>query len=105
MTQEGQIVKACLDYLKVYGAFCWRNNTGALKDKTDRPVYFGKPGSSDILGLLPGGRFIAVECKSPKGKLSDKQKSFLAGVELMGGLAVVVRCIDDLIKALGDKEN
>ena len=72
MTHEGQIVKTCLDYLKVYGAFCWRNNTGALKDKTERPVYFGKPGSSDILGLLPGGRFIAVENGYKEGLSIDR---------------------------------
>ena len=84
----------------MFGAFVWRNNTGALRDKRERPVYFGKPGSSDILGILPGGRFIAVECKSKKGKLSEKQKIFLAEVERLGGLAIVARSIDDLLNAL-----
>jgi len=100
MTQEGAIVKACLEWLNIYGAFVWRNNTGCLKDKTNRPVFFGKPGSADIIGVLPGGRFIAVECKTPKGKLSEKQKEFLQNVEEMGGLTVVARSVDDVINVV-----
>jgi len=100
MTEEGAVVQACLEYLGIYGAFVWRNNTGSLKDKINRPVFFGKPGSSDILGLLPGGRFIAVECKSKKGKLSENQKDFLAEVERLGGLAIVARSVDDIMKAV-----
>ena len=100
MTEEGAVVKVCLEYLNIYGAYVWRNNTGCLKDKTERPVFFGKPGSSDILGVLPGGRFIAVECKSKKGKLSENQKDFLAEIERLGGLAIVARSVDDVIKAV-----
>ena len=97
MTEEGAVVQACLEYLKLYGAFVWRNNSGALKDKTDRPVFFGKPGSSDIIGILPGGRFIAVECKSKSGKVSEKQKAFLAEIERLGGIAIIARSVDDVI--------
>jgi hypothetical protein len=99
-TPEGAVVKSCLDYLKLRGAYVWRNNTGALRDKKDRPVFFGKVGSSDIIGLLPGGRFIAVECKVPGGRLSEHQIEFLKDIERMGGLAVIARSIDDLEKSL-----
>ena len=104
MTKEGEIVKACLDYLTFYGAFVWRNNTGALKDKTNRPVFFGKPGSADIIGVLPGGRFIAVECKTIKGTLSEKQKIFLSSVKDIGGLALVARSVDDVIEAVKTRQ-
>jgi hypothetical protein len=100
MTQEGSVVKACLEYLTYYGAFVWRNNTGGLRDAKNRMVFFGKPGSSDIIGVLPGGRFIACECKTAKGKLSEKQKEFLARVEEFGGLAIVARSVDDVIQGL-----
>jgi hypothetical protein len=103
MTEEGSVVKACLEYLNVYGAYVWRNNTGCLKDKKERPVFFGKPGSSDIIGVLPGGRFIAVECKAKKGKLSEKQKEFLASVEEMGGLTIVARSVDDVISGVNNR--
>jgi hypothetical protein len=100
MTAEGAVVKACLEYLKLRGAFVWRNNTGALKDKKDRPVFFGKVGSSDIIGLLPGGRFIAVECKAPGGRLSNHQIEFLTQIENMGGLAIIARSVEDVEKIL-----
>jgi hypothetical protein len=99
-TPEGAVVKACLEYLQLRGAFVWRNNTGALRDKTDRPVFFGKVGSSDIIGLLPGGRFIAVECKAPGGRLSDHQIDFLNQIERMGGLAIIARSVEDVEKFL-----
>jgi hypothetical protein len=103
MTEEGAVVQACLEYLRIYGALVWRNNTGALKDKTGRPVYYGKLGSADILGLLPGGRFIAVECKSKKGKLSEKQKDFLAEVEQLGGIAIVARSVEDVMNSVKNR--
>jgi hypothetical protein len=103
-TPEGAVVKACLDYLTLYGAYVWRNNTGALRDKKDRPVFFGKVGSSDIIGLLPGGRFIAVECKVPGGRLSEHQIGFLQDIERMGGLAVIARSVEDLEKSLRRQE-
>ena len=97
---EGAVLKACLEYLKLRGAFVWRNNTGALRDKKNRPVFFGKAGSSDILGVLPGGRFIAVECKASNGRLSENQLDFLNEIERMGGLAVIARSVEDLEKIL-----
>jgi hypothetical protein len=100
MTPEGAVVKACLEYLTLRGAFVWRNNSGALRNKKGRPVFFGKVGSSDILGVLPGGRFIAVECKAPNGRLSEPQLDFLTEIERMGGLAVIAKSVEDLEKAL-----
>ena len=61
---------------------------------------FGKKGSNDILGVLPGGRFLAVECKAKGGRLSPEQKQFLANVQELGGLAVVVRGWQELDEAL-----
>jgi penicillin-binding protein-related factor A (putative recombinase) len=100
MTAEGAVKKACLEYLKLRGAYVWVNNTGALRDKKNRPVFFGKVGSSDILGVLPGGKFIAVECKAPKGRLSDHQIEFLNEIEKMGGVAIIARSVDDIEKVL-----
>jgi hypothetical protein len=58
-------------------------------------------GSSDILGVLPGGRFLAVECKAKGGKLSPEQERFLAEVRELGALALVVRGWEELDQALG----
>ncbi|MDR0731206.1 MAG: VRR-NUC domain-containing protein, partial [Treponema sp.] len=60
----------------------------------------GLKGSSDILGLLPGGRFLAVECKAPDGRLSPEQRQFLADIKAQGGLAIVARSCRDIEAAL-----
>jgi hypothetical protein len=103
-TPEGAVVKVCLEYLALRGIYAYRQNTGAAEyqNKTGKKrfVRYGKPGASDIVGLLPGGRFIAVECKAPRGRLSELQAAFLQDIERMGGLAVVARSVEDLEKSL-----
>ena len=78
----------------------WRNNVGALRDEHGRLVRYGLcPGSADLIGLqcLPSGlgRFVALEVKRPGGRLSDAQAAWLAVVEQMGGLAGVVRSVEE----------
>lgn len=93
---ENVVLRDCLAYLQLNGIYCWRNNTGATKTKTGF-VRFGKVGSSDILGVLPDGRFLAVECKREKGGVvSEKQKEFLSMIEVNHGVALVVNSIEDL---------
>jgi hypothetical protein len=103
-TPEGAVVKACLEYLQLRGIYAYRQNTGAAEytDKTGkkRMVKYGKPGASDIVGVMPGGRFIAVECKALNGRLSDFQRQFLEDIDRMGGLAVVARSVDDIARAM-----
>jgi hypothetical protein len=103
-TPEGAVVKACLEYLELRGVYAYRQNTGAAEyqDKAGKKrfVRYGKPGVSDIIGVLPGGRFLAVECKAPGGRLSENQIEFLNDIERMGGLAVVAKSVDDLERSL-----
>jgi hypothetical protein len=61
---------------------------------------FGKKGSADILGCLPGGRFLAVECKAEHGRLSPEQREFLSDIQALGGLAVVAKSYRDIDQAL-----
>jgi hypothetical protein len=100
---ENPVLRGCLKYLQIRGIYHWRNNTGAVRVAPDRWISFGKKGSSDILGILPGGRFLAVECKAPDGgRLSPEQKQFISDVSRTGGLALVVRGWRELDKALGE---
>ena len=100
---ETAIVKECLDYLAIRKIFAWRNNSGATRPKradgTTGFLRFGYVGSSDILGILPGGRFLAVECKAKGGKLSDAQQTFLTRITESGGLAIVAYSYADIFKA------
>lgn len=54
-----------------------RNNTGAIRDKTNRPVTFGEAGSPDFYVFLPGGKLLQLEVKRPVGgKLSPNQEAW-----------------------------
>jgi hypothetical protein len=78
----------------------WNHPTGAIRIAPDRWLHFGKKGSADILGCLPGGRFLAVECKAEHGRLSPEQRQFLADVKALGGLAIVAKSWQDIDQAL-----
>lgn len=53
-------------------------------------------GSSDLIGIQNGtGRFIACEVKTPIGRTSDGQESFIEQVTRMGGIAMVARSLED----------
>jgi hypothetical protein len=102
LTPESEVKRVCLEYLSLRGIYAWLNNTGALPVGDKRFIRFGLKGSSDIIGILPGGRFLAVECKSETGRLSPAQRDFLEAVQAHGGLAVVARSHEDLANALRD---
>lgn len=78
----------------------WRNNTGGVhyegKNGKTRFVKFGVKGASDIFGIRKkDGKFIAIECKVGKNKLTVFQEYFGAMVEENNGIFVVARCVDD----------
>lgn len=104
-TPEGSVVRACLDFLTLKGIVAWRTNTTGIYDpvaKRFRPNA-GRNGVADILGCLPGGRFLAIECKAGKGKLSPAQIEFQRDIIQAGGLHIVARSVDDVIAVLAEK--
>lgn len=93
------------------GVHLWRNNCGALSDGKGRLVRFGLGNtsaraneafkSSDLIGVLPGGKFIAVECKEPgwKGVRSPHeiaQEKFLKAVRAAGGVGIFAQSVKDV---------
>jgi hypothetical protein len=101
---EKEILRQCAELLALIGAFVWRANSGAVsfgEGDARRYVRFnGAPGCSDLVGLLPGGRFIAVETKREGKGPTKKQAAFLAKVRAAGGLAVIADSLDELRAAL-----
>lgn len=59
-------------------------------------------GVGDIIGLLPDGRFLSCEVKTPKGKPSAEQLLFIKRCTRNGGVCFVARSIEDTEKALSD---
>lgn len=86
----------------------FRNNVGQLLDRRGVPVRYGlMRGSSDLIGWrsltitteMVGQRiaqFVSIEVKTPAGRLSADQETWLAAVARAGGLAAVARSPDDL---------
>lgn len=97
-TKENQVQKEVLSYLKRNGIFCWRNNNTAVYDQRlgFYRTFDGLKGVGDILGILPDGRFLSVECKSSTGKASPDQILFVKRCTHLGGLCVVVHSLDEL---------
>lgn len=89
----------------------FRNNVGALEDKTGRVVRYGLcKGSSDLIGYrtveitpdMVGQRlavFVALEVKD-KGRLTAEQAQFLEVVRRAGGIAAEVRSVEDAERSL-----
>jgi hypothetical protein len=99
-TPEGAVLAGCLRYLRRRNIYHWRNSVGAVQIRPGQWYRYGKVGSSDILGCLPGGRFLAIETKAPEGRLSPEQKTFLTEIRELGGLAMVVKSWQEIDNAL-----
>jgi hypothetical protein len=103
--KEQVLVKSVLQWLRFRGWFAWRQNQGVamLPGRGGRlqPVRFaGVPGISDVIGVAPDGRFVAIECKRRPRKPTPDQLDFLAKIAASGGIAGVVYDLADLDRIL-----
>lgn len=95
--KETSIQYSILEYLRRDRRVVWaeRFNSGQLsalnRDGSSRVVRFGFTGCADILGQLTDGRILAIEVKTPTGKLSNAQRDFLLKVSNNGGVGCVAR--------------
>jgi hypothetical protein len=99
ITKESHVLNAVDAYLSAVGITHWRNNTGMAQEGS-RFIRYGKVGSSDFLGICPDGRFLAVECKRPGGKLTREQSDFIDMINAQNGVAIVVNSIESLATQL-----
>lgn len=58
-------------------------------------------GGSDIIGIGPKGRFIAIEVKTRTGRVSPEQQRFIDAVNKAGGIAGVARSVGDALELIG----
>jgi hypothetical protein len=98
---EQDTVRAILQFLAAHRVPAYRINTGAVKIER-RFLRFGSVGMSDVIAILPPhGRFVAVEVKSAKGKVTPAQQGFLDQVNAAGGRGFVARSVSDVARELG----
>jgi len=97
---EVDLQSAILEALAwVPNVVAWRNNAGARKG--GRLRYGLANGAADIIAIVgPAGRFLAIEVKGPKGRLSTQQEEWGSIVEMHGGVYVVAKSVADVMNAL-----
>lgn len=87
---EADIVRAILTHLRsLDGCFCWKEHGGP----------YGTNGIPDIICCYCG-RFVAFEVKTEKGRPSRLQDAVIRQIGRAGGLALVVRSVEDVKAAL-----
>lgn len=100
--REQLIVHACLDYLRYnHIPHAHVRNSGRIAHGPNG-IYFARdpraqPGIADILANIKG-KAVAFEIKSKTGRLRDEQVEWLAAWTAEGGVALVIRSLDDLIQ-------
>lgn len=93
-----QLVKSCIDWLKLKGIFCWKQNTGGVQIGT-RFVKFSEPGMPDILGAFPvTATLFGIEAKTGEGRQRPAQREMEQRFTRAHALYLVVRSIEDLEK-------
>lgn len=96
MPKETELQKAVLDLLAhIPNIYCFRSGSGLIK--TERGGYFrsGKKGCPDIVCSIKG-KFVGLEIKVSKNKLSEFQKQAQREIENSGGVYAVIRSLDDV---------
>ena len=79
-----------------------RRSADTITIRNPRPIRAGLVrGGSDLIGWTSSGRFAALEGKVGRDKTSDEQARFIAAVIQAGGVAGVVRSVDDAMGVLG----
>ena len=93
MNAETDIQRKVMAALKALRVPAWRVNA------TSRSYRMAvNPGMSDIIAILPGGRFLGLEVKVPGARVSDAQIDFGGEVEKAGGVYLVVTSADDFLR-------
>ena len=90
--KESDIRKQIMDYLALRGVVAWLSHDG-----WHRPSAIGVP---DILGILKGGRFLAIEVKRPGERTTQAQAEFAARISEAGGLVLLANGIEDVVGRL-----
>ena len=106
---ENEIQVSILEFLRFKKIVAWRNNNGGTYDPTASKFRRKNPWEKihgdpvDILGILPDGKFLAIEVKrDSKSRPSKGQKQFLSAISEAGGISFVAFSLNCVKTALSD---
>jgi len=114
MNPETRLQNRILLALSDAGCTVWRNETagvwlGKVIHKASEQVTLTNArmftaglavGSSDIVGIAPDGRFLAIEVKTPTGRPTKEQLRFIEAVRNAGGIAGIARSVDEALQLI-----
>ena len=95
------LINAVVNYLLLKGHYAWSCDNSAnynpelgfrVKNKSHLD------GVADVCGVHRSGTAIFVEVKIKRDKPSDAQKAFRAEVEKRGGIYLIAKTLDDIMK-------
>ena len=93
--------------LRINAGLAWQgtvlqHNRDLLVLAHPRALRLAAPGVSDLIGWTQG-RFVAIEVKASRGRVTDEQKAFIDLVRRSGGVAGVARSVEEARAILAGK--
>jgi len=93
---ESALQRAIADALGYAGCWVVRLNAGAIQAEGGRLVRLAPAFPPDLLVVLPGGRVVFLEVKTPTGRLTAAQQRVHAALAELGATVVVVRSVEEV---------
>lgn len=97
---EGDLVRAIIDALTLRGATVWRCNSGKVRVR-GAYLTLAPEGTPDVIGYTRHGRFVGIEVKLPKGRVTKEQLDWHAAARAHGAIAGVAYCVEDALEMVG----
>jgi penicillin-binding protein-related factor A (putative recombinase) len=98
---ESELQKEIVEFLQANEIYIFPTSQYV---KVTKRSHYSITGVSDLLGILPDGRFLAIEVKKPyikgkqqAGKASEEQLKFLSEINTRGGLGFVATSLQDVM--------
>ena len=106
MMSETDLVRDIMDYLRLRGIWCIRVHSGR---SYGYGMHLAEKGTPDLMGCLPDGRCLVIECKLPDWKprnAQDRERyqtqcEHCARVTKAGGVGLVARSVEDVKERVG----
>lgn len=98
---EGNVQKACIDYMTSLGFIVLRTNAGVWQTTDGYYIHGIEEGGADLHCCVTAlGAFLAVETKAPSKGLRPKQQEYRDKVEARGGVYLAPHSVAELRDSL-----
>lgn len=99
MKLEKEIENEILCFLNEIGIFAWKNQSVGIYDERKKCYRrsnnrFHLRGVPDIISIMPNGRFLGIEVKSPTGRPTEDQLKFISKSNECGALCFIARSVE-----------